>query len=126
MIQGYVANYTNNATDKMTYAGAANITITYKLAPLVSPKNAPVFEEDYKAITGAAITNADFDQWHARVISADLEVAGFIKFNFSDAVTNYETGWISIEGLQAASLFIYCQEVDVGVNVAFDAILQVS
>jgi len=205
MIQGYVANYTNDATNKMTYAGAAAITITYKVAPLVSPKDVynvagagfiqatgvadsyganelndsvgglslakvgsivtnindgtyanvtvvdsdilltldadifedgneaysvtsgvPFFQENFQAITGGSILNADFDQWHTRVISADLPVAGYIKFNFSDAVNDYETGWISIEGLQAASLFMYCQEVDTGTNVAFDAILQAS
>jgi hypothetical protein len=126
MIQGYVANYTNDATHKMTYVGAANITITYKLAPMVSPKDNPIFEENYKAITGAAITNADFDQWHVRVINNSVEAAGYIKFNFSDGVNDYQTNWICIEGSESVSLFMYCQEVDAGANVAFDSILQAS
>ncbi len=205
MNQGYVANYSNDATHKMTYVGAAAITITYKIAPMVSPKDVysvagtginltsgvatsytanklndsggglsiavigsvvenindgtyayvtvvdsdtqltlsvdifedgnetysitsgvPMFEGAFKDITGGTILNADFDQWHARVISADLPVAGYIKFNFSDGTNDYETEWIAIEGTQAASLFMYIQEVDVGANVAFDAILQAS
>jgi hypothetical protein len=205
MIQGYVANYTNDATHKMTYDGSSAITITYKLAHLTSPKDvynvagagfiqatgvatsyganklndsggglsaakvgsvvenvndgtyanvtvvdsdtqltlstdifedgdetysvtsgAPMFEGSFNAITGGTVINADFDQWHPRVVSADLPVAGYIKFNFSDGTNDYETEWIAIEGMQEASLFMYCQEVDVGANVAFDAILQAS
>jgi hypothetical protein len=122
MIQGNVANYTSDATHKMTYDGSSAITITFKLAPLVSYKNVPVFENDWQSITGGTVANADLDQWHWRDIKADTVPAGFIKFQFSDGTNDYESNYIAIEGAERISLFI--KVFDLTSEVGFDAIIQ--
>ena len=122
MIQGYIANYSVDITDKMSYTAGQDIIITYKAAPLVAPNQAPVFENDFQSVTGGTYASGDKDTWQVFDLSADVPVSGYIKFNFNQGANDYETNYIMHQGRKRLSLFLLV--TDLTTEVGFDANLQ--
>jgi hypothetical protein len=122
MIQGYIANYSSDNTHKMNYTAGQPIIINFKVAPMVSPKNDPVFENDWNAVTGGTYASLDKDEWHSYDLTSDIPVSGYIKIQFVQGANTYETNYIMHQGRKRLSLFLLV--TDLTTEVGFDAILQ--
>ena len=122
MIQGYVANYANDATHKMSYTAGQPITITFKAAPMIAPNQTPVFEEDWQSITSGSYASLDKGEWKVYDLSADVPVSGYIKFQFAQGANLYESNYIMHQGRKRQSLFLLV--TDLTTEVGFDANFQ--
>ncbi len=122
MIQGYIANYSNNVTHKMSYTAGQDVIITYKAAPMVAPNQSPVFEEDWQSVTSGTYVSADKDTWQVFDLSADVPISGYIKIQFAQGANTYESNYIMHQGRKRLSLFLLV--TDLTTEVGFDANLQ--
>lgn len=122
--QSFLAKYSSNATDKMTYDGTSSFVFTIKHGFKAAPSDTTTYEASWQAITDNTYTNGELDSWQVLTITPDLDANGPVKFNITDGTNNYETREIDMDGRTTLRLWVYFTDLttEAGVEILAQAV----
>ena len=122
--QAYLAKYSSDATDKMTYDGTSSFVFTMKHGFKSSPAVATTYEASWQSITDNTYTNGNLDSWQVLTITPDLVANGPVKFNITDGTNDYETNEIDMDGRTTLRLWVYLTDLttEAGVEILAQAV----